>query len=87
MKFYEVSEHLPPEGIVHWCYSAVHQVYYAAEWSPDKGWRDENGNSLKIITHWCDMPLPMPYPSLCELNKEAMAKHNYKIQSFESHLT
>lgn len=63
--WYEVSEDLPPDdGHLRWCYSAVHQLYWAALWTPARGWVDDTNNPLKIITHWSDMILYRPFPQI-----------------------
>lgn len=77
-QFYEVSEHLPEEGVLKWVYSEVWGYYYIAKWTASQGWVDQDGDHIKIITHWCDLELPMPFPSSGSYNEDVAVKYDFK---------
>lgn len=84
MKWYQVSEHLPPEGKLFMVYSEVHGKYYYASFCSARGWLDQDKCSMKIVTHWCDFELPMPFPVLEQPDEELAKKYGFQISQRSS---
>lgn len=81
MRWYTCPEHLPEEGLIVLGYSDVYQSYYLSKWSSCRGWLGQDNDDIRIITHWCDVSLTLPFPVGNGINEEKAKEHNLKFSS------
>ena len=81
MSWIKVEEHVPPAGKIVKAYSAVYGTYHFAQWNGPRGWLDQKGAPLIIVTDWDDSETDLPFPILQEADAEIAEKYGYKIGS------
>lgn len=80
MRWIEVEEHLPSDEELYLTYASVFGNYQLAKWTPSRGWLDEHDSDIRVITHWMDMKLNLPYPILDSADEELAKKYKLKAQ-------
>lgn len=73
-----VSEDLPPENKIVVGYSSVHRHYYFVKWTASRGWLDQDGDAVKLITHWSNQELYLPFPISEEVDLEEAEKYSFR---------
>lgn len=84
MQWIQVSEHLPEEGKLVLCYTEVIGAYFLSKWSASRGWLDQDGGDMRIITHWLDMEIPFTFPITFKIDEELAKKYGMKLSNFTS---
>lgn len=79
MRWIESMEQLPEPNQIVLAYSEVFSNYILAQWCPAKGWMNQEGSGVKIITHWLDFYFQLPFPILEEVNEEAAKRYKIRI--------
>ncbi len=75
-QWFEVSEHIPQEDKIVLGYSEVYGEYILCKWTATRGWLSQRDDHLPIITHWCDLELPLNFEVTGRANEEIAKKHH-----------
>lgn len=72
-----VNDGLPPDNThkkgIYWVtYSEPFGSYALATFNPATGWRDLEGMHLKVVTHWLDKPILLPFEIRYALDKRKL---------------
>ncbi len=73
-----VEQDLPPERKLVIGYSAIHYNYYIVQWTPSRGWLDQNGEDVRIITHFSNQDIYLPMPISMNRNEELARHYEFK---------
>jgi hypothetical protein len=84
MQWFLTSENVPEEGRLVLTYSEPFGSYDIGKWSSSRGWLDGFGHKYKIITHWCDVELPLPFEATFSYSEELAAKYGVEEKSRHS---
>ena len=75
-----VHEDLPAEGQKVLTYTSVIGTYELATFCAATGWRTLEGKPLKIITHWSDQDIDLPFDVRDKVDTALMKRYGLDMQ-------
>jgi hypothetical protein len=80
MRYYEVEENLPDDAEYRLVYSEAFGSYHIAKFNPARGWLTTENYSIRVVSHWCDEPLPMPFTLTNSFDDEVAASYGFQFR-------
>jgi hypothetical protein len=74
-QWFSVTDDLPPQDTLCLAYSEPWGAYALAKWNPAVGWTSAEDRRVNVVTHWCDLAIPLPYEIRNKLDPELAKKH------------